>query len=304
MPDRTMSGEKAVRPLLPGFAVNDLDRCDAVRSDPAALAALFATSGARRVVLDGLDPVIDGDRLLREPLSAGAAMGNYAFLGKDGADVPLFVELRRDVPHGGQRSPAVWEAATILRAEEMGLLGAARSLVDWHARHGFCAVCGGPTAPDKGGWARHCEACGTHHFPRVDPVVIMLAEYEGRILVGRQAAFPPGRYSALAGFVEPGETLEGAVARELMEEAGIAVTDIRYVGSQPWPFPSSLMVACVARAESDRLTIDVNELEDARWVDADMVRRALDRAEDAPFNAPPPMAIAHHLLRHWLAGRG
>lgn len=292
------------RRALPGFVVNALDRCDAVRGDPVALAECFADRAARRVLLQGLDPVIDGDRLAREPLPSGAEVAAYAFLGKDDAGTPLFVGLRRDVPHGGQRSPAVWEAATILAPEEMGLLAAARSLVDWHARHGFCAACGGPTAPDKGGWARQCDVCGAHHFPRVDPVVIMAAEHDGRVLLGRQPAFPPGRYSALAGFVEPGETVEGAVARELMEEAGIAVHSIRYVGSQPWPFPSSLMLACLAQARDDRLTIDRNELEDARWMSADEVRRALERAADAPFDAPPPMAVAHHLLRRWLAEQG
>lgn len=288
----------------PGFVVSALDRCDAIRSDPEALAAAFAAREACRVLLDGLDPVIDGDRLARERLPAGADRAAHAFLGRGDNGALLFVELRRDVPHGAQRSPAIWDAAGVLRAEEMGLLAAARSLVDWHARHGYCAACGGPTEADKGGWARRCRACGTHHFPRVDPVVIMLADHDGRALLGRQPAFPEGRYSALAGFVEPGETVEGAVARELMEEAGVAVTDIRYVGSQPWPFPSSLMIACLARATDDRLTIDRTELEDARWMSADAVRRALERAADAPFNAPPPMAVAHHLMRHWLRERG
>jgi NAD+ diphosphatase len=135
----------------------------------------------------------------------------------------------------------------------------------------------------------------------VDPVVIMLAEHDGRVLLGRQPQYPPGRYSALAGFVEPGESIEEAVARELREEAGIEVADVRYVASQPWPFPGSLMIACVAAARDDALTIDTTELEDARWIGREDVQAALSRDPGASFQAPPHFAIAHTLLAHWLA---
>jgi NAD+ diphosphatase len=138
------------------------------------------------------------------------------------------------------------------------------------------------------------------HFPRVDPVAIMLAEHEGRVLVGRQPRYPPGRYSALAGFIEPGESIEEAVARELMEEAGVAVGEVRYLASQPWPFPGSLMIGCVAAASDDRITLDRNELEDAMWVDRAGVAAALAGEADAPFQAPPHFAIAHTLLRMWV----
>jgi NAD+ diphosphatase len=136
-------------------------------------------------------------------------------------------------------------------------------------------------------------------FPRVDPVVIMLAEHDGRVLLGRQPRFPPRRFSALAGFVEPGESIEEAVARELAEEAGVAATNVRYVASQPWPFPGSLMIACLADAADDALTLDGDELEDAIWVDRAGVRAALAGEPAAPFLAPPPYAIAHSLLAHW-----
>ena len=154
----------------------------------------------------------------------------------------------------------------------------------------------------KAGWSRHCDGCGADHFPRTDPVVIMLAEHRGRVLVGRQHSWAQGRYSALAGFVEPGETIEEAVARELFEEAGVRVRDVRYLMSQPWPFPSSLMIACIAQADDDALTLDETEIEAAFWVDTDGVRAALAEEEDAPFQAPPPMAVAWHLLDQWLAG--
>ena len=286
-----------------GFAAPaPIDRWDQTRADPALLAKAYADPRARRLVLDGLDPLLDGGRLVREAMPAGADPAAHILLGRESDGVPLFAELRRDIPHGATYAPRVWEAATELEPGELALYGGTRSLVDWHARHGFCAVCGGATIVAKGGWARACTACAAEHFPRVDPVVIMLAEYEGRVLVARQPRFPSRRYSALAGFVEPGETIEGAVARELFEEAGIRVRDVRYVMSQPWPFPSSLMIACTARAEDDRLTIDHTELEDAFWVDAAGVRDALDGEENAPFVAPPSMAVARWLLVHWLDG--
>jgi NAD+ diphosphatase len=174
------------------------------------------------------------------------------------------------------------------------------SLASWHSRHGFCSVCGSPSAIFRGGWARRCDACGSEHFPRVDPVVIMLVEHDGRLLLGRQPIYPPGRYSALAGFVEPGETIEAAVARELGEEAGIAATDIDYIASQPWPFPSSLMIGCTARATSDVLTIDHDELDDARWFTRAEVAAAIAGDPAAPFLPPPPFAIARTLLDHWI----
>ena len=285
---------------LPGFSACTLDRCDQVRVDPAALAEWFNDPAACRIMLRGLDPLIDGDRLARQPIPADARLEEHALLGRLDDGRPIFAELRRDIPHGGQFAPRVWEAASMLSAEELGLYGAVRSLVDWHARHGFCAVCGGPTLPVKAGWSRKCGACEAEHFPRVDPVVIMLAEYEGKVLLGRQPRFPPRRYSALAGFVEPGETLEGAVARELFEEAGIRVSDVRYIMSQPWPFPSSLMVACTAQAHDDALTLDTQELEDAFWAGADEIRAAFAGDDTARFIAPPPMAVAHHLLKYWL----
>ena len=291
------------RALLPGFAASPIDRWDQARLDPALLEGAYADRRAMRLVLDGLDPVLDGDRLAREPMPAGADPAHHILLGREEEGVPLFAELRRDIPHAATYAPRVWEAADQLCPTELTLYGSARSLVDWHARHGFCSTCGGATEVAKAGWARRCGGCAAEHFPRVDPVVIMLAEYEGRILLARQPRFPAGRYSALAGFLEPGETIEGAVARELFEEAGIRVHDIRYVMSQPWPFPSSLMIACMARAEDDRLTLDTTELEDAFWVDEAGVRAALDGEEGAPFIAPPVMAVARWLLMHWLESR-
>jgi NAD+ diphosphatase len=186
-----------------------------------------------------------------------------------------------------------------MQPEDAALWGTARSLIEWHNRHRFCSNCGTATALFRAGWGRRCGACGAEHYPRVDPVVIMLAEHEDRVLLGRQPQYPPGRYSALAGFVEPGESIEEAVAREFQEEAGIRVRDVRYVASQPWPFPGSLMIACIAQAHSDALTIDRTELEDARWFERGAVEAALGGEPNAPFQAPPFFAIAHTLLACW-----
>ena len=288
---------------LPGFVGGTLDRADRIRSDPALTAEAFADPRARALMLDGLDPLVDGETLATGPIARDEAAGDFVLLGVS-AEGPLFVKLNPVLGHAATYAPKVWSVASLLASDQLALYGTARSLVDWHARHGFCARCGMPTAPIKAGWARQCDrsggGCGSEHFPRVDPVTIMLAEHDGRVLVGRQPRFPAGRYSALAGFVEPGETIEEAVARELWEEAGIVVDDVRYAMSQPWPFPSSLMIACVAKARDDVLTLDETEIEHAMWVDADGVRAALAGEADAPFVAPPEMAVAHHLFRYWL----
>ena len=172
-------------------------------------------------------------------------------------------------------------------------------MVDWHARHRHCAVCGTPTNVFRGGWARKCPNCGAEHYPRTDPVVIMLAECEGQVLLGRGAAWPEGRFSALAGFIEPGETIEEAVRRETMEEAGVRVGAVRYVASQPWPFPSQLMIGCIGQAESHEITID-HELAEAIWVTREEVRRAL-AGEPSRFIPPSRLAIARVLLETWAA---
>ena len=283
----------------PGFCAAGLDRADLLRSDPEGLRGAMMRPSARLLRLTGLDPDIGADGGLEwGSLAEADPEADLLLLGLDG-DAPRFVAVGH-VPGPGQPIPLLWQALDALPERDAAIYAGARSLVDWHARHRFCARCGGQTHSEKGGWARRCTACSAEHFPRTDPVVIMLAEHGGRVLLGRQPQFPPRRLSALAGFVEPGETIEGAVARELFEEAGIRVSNVRYIRSQPWPFPSSLMIGCFAEAQDDALTIDKTELEEANWVDADGVRAAMADDEDAPFIAPPRLAIAHHLLATWL----
>jgi NAD+ diphosphatase len=281
--------------MRPGFTGAGIDRADRFRLDERRLAELAASAEARLLRLAGLDPHLDDDGRLGWDL-VGAAATEIIFLGlRD--EIPLFAPLPRIAAAG--RAWSVFALLDRMAPEDAALWGAARSLIEWHNRHLFCGTCGSTTAPFRGGWGRRCAGCGLEHFPRVDPVVIMLAEHEGRVLLGRQPQYPPGRYSALAGFVEPGESIEEAVARELGEEAGLIVSNVRYVASQPWPFPGQLMIACVAEAASDSVTLDLTELEDAIWANRGEVAAALAGDPGAPFLAPPHFAIAHSLLKHW-----
>ncbi len=188
----------------------------------------------------------------------------------------------------------------LVAPEAAAMLGQAKAIVDWHVRHKFCAQCGAPSRMAAAGWRRECDACKAQHFPRTDPVVIMLVHRGEHCLLGRQARFPKGMYSALAGFLELGESIEEAVRREVREEAGVDTGAVRYVASQPWPFPSSLMIGCLAEANSSEIQIDHQELEDARWFDRGEIRSMYEKSHPQGLTAPNRMAIAHHLLRFWL----
>lgn len=277
-------------PPEPFFSGPGLDRADAFRARSDALAELARDEGARELVWFDGQPLLDNDgRLCWQRISEPAL-----FLGlEDGR--PRFSPVPTSAP------AVAYGLLAQLHPDDAPLFAAALSLANWHARHGYCPTCGHPSEAVRGGWSRRCQPCEIEHYPRVDPVVIMLAEHDGRLLLGRQPHYPPGRYSALAGFVEPGETIEAAVAREIKEEAGIDVADVRYLASQPWPFPSSLMIGAHARALGDDLTVDSNELDDARWFDRDQVAAALAGEENAAFLPPPRFAIARTLLEHWLA---
>ncbi len=287
--------------IAPALTGNRIDRADQVRVDPDRLAG-YMNWKAKLLSLNGLDPEVDFEgRLVWRSLADAAPDSEFIFLGLID-EKAHFAELKRGERGSGLNyNPRVWQMLAGLPADELALYGGARTLVDWHARHRFCSLCGAASAMSKGGWSRTCTGCGAEHFPRVDPVTIMLSEYRGKVLLGRQPRFPPRRFSALAGFVEPGEGIEEAVARELWEEAGVRVRNVRYVASQPWPFPSSLMIACTSEALSDELTLDTTEIEEAGWFSAAEVRAARRATKAAPFIAPPPFAIAHDLLKHWLS---
>ena len=286
----------------PAFAGHPFDRADHLRADAEAIAAQRGRTDARLLVLDGLAPTLDElDRLTWTGLGGLAGDVELVFLGLDNG-VPLFAAIPGDGDAGPIRAQdRSWQAIARLPPSDLALYGGARSLVDWHARHRFCARCGQPTRIAKGGWQRDCLSCMAQHFPRVDPVAIMLVEQDGALLLGRQARFPPRSFSALAGFVEPGESIEQAVAREVFEEAGVVVRDVSYIASQPWPFPSQLMLGCHCFADSRDLVIDHTEIEDARWFTRAEVAEAMRHGQDSNSFVPPPLhAIAHYMLEWWL----
>jgi NAD+ diphosphatase len=204
------------------------------------------------------------------------------------ADVASFEDLRA--------------AVATLPATDAAIAAQARSMVDWHARHPHCAVCGGHTRSVQGGANRICFDCQAEHFPRTDPVAIAAVVRGDRCLLGRGPGWPEGMFSALAGFVEAGESLEEAVRREVLEESGVRVGRVTYLKSQPWPFPSSLMLGCIGHAESEDLQVDLAELQEARWLSRDTLRAALAGGSSGGITVPPPFAIAHHLIRAWVEG--
>lgn len=278
-----------------------IDRADHLRADPEALSALMGKR-ARLLVLDDLEPRLDeSERLTWSSLADAPADAELIFLGLDG-DRGCFAAVPRKPlkPSGNPLNTAAWK----LKPDDFAIYTGARSLVDWHDRHRHCPRCGAGTVLAKGGWERDCanSDCGAQHFPRTDPVTIMLIENAktGHVLLGRGKGWPERRFSALAGFVEPGETIEQGVAREVMEEAGLPVRDVRYISSQAWPFPSQLMIGCIALSDHEAITVDKTELDEVRWFTRGEVMAAKEGRTDAPFIMPPSFAIAHHLLIHWL----
>jgi len=281
------------------FTGSRLDRADHVRADPERLAG-YMNWKARVLTLDGLMPSLDDtNRLVWGTLADVPEDAELCFLGLDEGKACFAAVPPRGDATPRMANPQLWSLMSTLQPDDLAIYGGARSLADWHARHRFCAQCGGDTKLAKGGWQRNCTACEASHFPRTDPVTIMLVEHEGRLMLGRGLGWPEGRFSALAGFVEPGESIEEGVAREVLEEAGVRVRDVTYVASQPWPFPSQLMIGCHSHADSDELTIDETEMAEVEFFTREQVGAALEG--NGPFVAPPPHAIAHHLLQWWMA---
>ncbi len=302
------------RSALTGFATSTLDRRADLRDKPDAVNALRHRSDTRLVVVAGDTPVLKrvGEELhsvwFSHAESEGLGQGlEEVFLGLDPAGGPRFARLidRGHVEPLRERSELF---LTDLRSvalkrlvpnDELGPLGEGRALLDWHARHRFCAQCGSPTKLGANGWKRECSACGAQHFPRTDPVVIMLAVRGDKCLLARQSRFAPGMYSCIAGFVEPGETFEDAVRRETWEEAGLRAGTVRYLCSQPWPFPSSLMIGCLAEALNDEIVLDDTELEAGRWFSRDEAVQMLEGRHPDNLFCPPHMAIANTILKAW-----
>ncbi len=311
-----------------GFVDDPLDRVSYRRDDEADVSALRARPDARAILIARDMPVLGKDEGALQPLlpmkeidALGGARVE-ALLGLLPGGAPVFAALlpdeaveeksddsdgfldRRVLVVPGRDDLKLIDLRSIaaggfVPTAEASMLGTAKALMTWHARRSFCSNCGARNAVGAAGWRRECPVCHMQHFPRTDPVVIMLAVDGDVCLLGRQRRFPKGMYSALAGFLEPGETIEQAVRREILEESGVACGEVRYFASQPWPFPSSIMIGCFAQAEGRALKVDEVELEDARWFSRHETRALLERRHPDGLTAPIPMAIAHHLLKHW-----
>lgn len=307
------------------FGTSGLDRAAQIRTDPEQLRSLSERADSCFLAVWRGKPLMHADQLVWLPATHAIFDGAPepgVFLGLDDA-VPRFA---RDISHwepqiepgeldsfldtSEQRHPTVPEDHLFrelrgvmagLSRREAELAATARAVLGWHLSHRYCSRCGSESAMSHGGWQRLCPSCGGHHFPRTDPVVIMLITHGNNVLVGRSPGWPERMYSLLAGFVEPGETIEAAVRREVFEEAGIEVGEVRYLASQPWPYPSSLMFGCAGTALSDTISIDPVEIEDAIWVSREDMLNVFAGTHEK-IREPRRGAIAHSLLHAWLSG--
>ena len=299
------------------YAGSAIERAASRRSDQAELAALAERDSARCYVIvadlivmrkrgEALDPLF----ALGEARTLGAAR-EMVFLGLQ-EEAPRFglaldaaalepLKARSDLKLIDLRTIAM---QGIVPPEHLPPLAEAKAVIGWHEHHRFCPNCGAATLPVQGGWRRDCPVCKAEHFPRTDPVVIMLAVAGKRCVLGRSPRFPKTMWSCLAGFAEPGESIEEAVRREVREEVGLVCARVRYFASQPWPFPTSLMIGCHAEALSETIVIDRSEIEEARWFDRDELKLMLARQHPDGLTAPPPLAIAHHIVRDFVERDG
>jgi len=275
-----------------GYTVNIIDRCANKRRDAAWLASQVSDPRAGVIEIAGDKVAITNGHPRTRPPSEGEEL---VLLGQDTTGRPYFAARALNAGDDWRdlRSIAI---EGVVAPEEQGLLAQARSLVNWHLTHGFCAQCGTPTTITDGGYRRHCPSCNADHFPRTDPVIIIVVRSRLGLLLGRQSFWAPGMYSALAGFMEPGETIEDAARREVFEESAIRVGEIHYVKSQPWPFPSSLMIGLIGEAQNEDIVIDPVELETARWFERDELLLMREERHPQGFKFPTRMAIAHHLI--------
>ncbi len=302
------------------FAGNPLNRASEKRTDPDWIKSKLHDPSSLIFPMWRLEPFLLGSQKLASPAKLGllrpgvvdslaSAEAPCILLGLDGEKALFALDISAaDNPNDEGPLAGLGyfcdarTAAQIVSTRDAALIAQAKAMIDWHQRHGFCPRCGAPTRIMDAGYRRLCDKCNAEHFPRVDPVVIMLATDGDACLIGRGKQFPSGMFSALAGFMEPGETIEEAVRRELMEEASVKVSEVTYYATQPWPFPSSLMIGCFAKAESRDAKVDENELAEVRWLERSIARAVIAGERVDGIRLPPPIAIAHHLIRTWALG--
>ena len=299
-------------PSTPALSRSGVDRAALLRQDPGWLEAAAERPDARVLVVQGNEVAVSatGDGVaLTLVAPTEAPTGPWWLLGVEDGDVPIWGVPAPEgyVPPAGDRMMGLWEAGPLLSDRDAGLFVHVVALARWHEVTRFCSRCGGALKDDRAGHLKRCDRDASMHFPRVEPAVIMLVtDGADRCVLARQAVWPPRRRSVLAGFVEPGESAEQAVVRETQEEVGLDVTDVRYLSSQPWPFPSSLMLGYTARITpggSQELQLRDGELEDARWGTRAEVREALtSRDPNGPLLLPPPVSIAYRMLADWSGG--
>lgn len=298
----------ALQAIQSFFSGNPLDRADHLRKEVATMTKMLQSSDARFMLMlsgDILSDSVGAIYWLSYRQCAYLPLSTRIFLGlNDGApryaadldgEAADFDDLFPDAKFRDARTLGM---KTGFAHPELGIVAQAKSMLSWHQSHRFCAKCGAESELVKAGYERLCPACNASHFPRTDPVVIMLACHSNKALIGRGPQLPPGYFSALAGFMEPGETIEEAVARELMEEAGVEATSVQIIANQPWPWPSSLMIGCIANVTSKVLTLDNTEINEARWITRKEAKNAL-AGGSSNFMVPPPIAIAHDLIKYW-----
>ncbi len=299
------------------FAGFPLDPADHLRGDDEWLFEkithaesrflLYAKGRPLMNISDGLAPAFKTVDDVNRITGGDWAQTDWVFIGNDGEIATFAVALthKLDLP---SHEKFIDLRSIALQVSKDGfvslpsLLGRGKMLLEWNGRRHFCSCCGHKTKADRGGYVRKCanEKCSAEHFPRTDPVVIMLVTHGDKCLLGRGIGWPEGNYSALAGFMEPGETIEEATRREVFEESGIKVGNVSYIRSQPWPFPSSLMIGVKAEALTTEITIDEKELVDAKWMEKAKLRAIFENGGDEGFRIPPKIAIARHLLEEWL----
>jgi NAD+ diphosphatase len=308
--------ELGPKPRL-GYTESLIERVAEKRADAAWLSARLSEAGTRAYAIGGELIVLKKGGEIHDPsftpdeVRALASIAEIVFLGLMNGAARFGIGMtqasaealkaRDDLVVTDLRSIAI---QGLVAAEHLPPIAEAKALLHWHARHRFCSNCGAGTGMVEGGWKRVCPACKGEHFPRTDPVVIMLAVRGDKGLLGRSGRFASTMWSCLAGFVEPGESVEDAVRRETLEEAGIRCGRVKYLFTQPWPFPMSLMIGCHAEALNDDIVMDQNELVGARWFSKDELAAMLMRKHPEGLTTPPPVAIAHHIIRTWVESDG
>lgn len=283
------------------FVGEPLERADLLRRDADALARLWPAAHILVLAQDGAAFTDDDDQpIALHGAELGGGPGAAIFLGLRGEQAWFSVEATT-VPVSAPKRIDLRQAALVWPVHEATAFAYARGMSYWHSRNRFCGVCGGAVSFERAGFVGRCQQCATEHFPRVDPAIIVAVENRGRLLLGRQSSWAPRRYSVLAGFVEPGESLEQTLVREVYEEAQVRVTACQYLGTQPWPFPGALMIGFSAQAEDGEPCVD-GELEDARWFSVDEVGAALARDvhdDGEGIRLSPPVSISRSLIEHW-----